>query len=513
MSTMEHQLPALTELKLRLAKIEDLKRAKAVLEWDERVMMPPGGGSVRGEQIASLERARHERFISDEIGNLLEQVKPLEADLPSHSDDAVLIRIARREFEKEILVPPGLSARIALAGSQAEQTWREARRRSDFTLLLPQLNEVLDLKRQYIACFDAPHPYDPLLDEFEPGMKTGTMTELLAQLKAELISLSSALPASDEVDDSCLYGHFPIEHQRALARGILELLPLPPGTWRIDETVHPFATAFATTDLRITTRYSEEFVGTSLFSALHEFGHALYDNGVDPAFERSFLGEPDSLGLHESQSRLWENMVGRSRPFWRWFYPRVQSTFPDQLGRVDMAQFHRAVNKVQPSLIRTEADELTYDLHVILRFELEQEILQERLELHDLPQAWNARIHDYLDLEVTSDAEGVLQDVHWAEGAFGYFPTYSLGNIIRGQLWEAALAALPGLYEQIERGEFGPLREWLRENVHRHGRKLTSREVVEQVTGGPIEVEPYLRYLRERVDEVYGVTVKSRTER
>jgi carboxypeptidase Taq len=494
------------ELKLRLEKIHDLDRAQALLEWDQWTMMPPRGAAARIEQVASLERARHERFGSDEIGRLLEQVRPYEASLPPESDDAALIRVARRDYKKAVRVPAGLQAQITRAAALSEHAWREARERSDFKLLLPRLEEIVELKRRYIDCFDVAHPYDALLDDFEPGMTTAEIERILGELKSQLIPLVSEVAARDgSVDDSCLRGHFPRDRQEALVREILRELPLDAGCWRLDTTTHPFADAMSTTDVRLTTRYSESDLAMSIFTVLHEFGHGLYEAGVDPALERTPLCRPASLGVHESQSRMWENMLGRSLPFWRRFYPRVQAAFSEHLAGRDVDEFHRAVNKVRRSLIRTEADELTYDLHIIIRFELEQEILLGRLALRDLPEAWNERVVSYIGVAVPSDADGVLQDVHWAEGAFGYFPTYSLGNVIAGQLWQALRGALPDLDEQVESGELAPLREWLRENVHRHGHKFTAPEIVERVTGGPIEVGPYISYLNAKFEQIYSL--------
>jgi carboxypeptidase Taq len=498
--------PEYEELKARLAKIHDLDKAKAVLEWEARTTMPPGGASARSEEIASLERARHERFTADEIGSLLEELHPDEERLDPDSDVASLIRVARRDWDKARRIPAALGAQIALVSARAERAWEEARERSDFSLLLPHLEEVVELKLRYAELFDAERVYDPLLDDFEPGMTTAEVERLLEELKSELIPLAAAIAENgEEVDDSCLYGNFPEEQQRELVLDILRSQPLHPGWWRLDPSAHPFASAFSITDVRITTRYSEGSFATSLLSALHELGHALYESGIDRALERTPLCDAPSLGLHESQSRLWENMVGRSRAFWKCFLPRVQTAFPSQLEGVAVEDFYRALNKVRPSLIRTEADEVTYNLHIILRFELEQELFEGKLALKDLPEAWNARVRDYLGLDVPNDAQGVLQDVHWAGGLFGYFPTYAIGNIVSGQIWEAVCTALPDLDEQIEGGEFGPLREWLRESLHRHGRKFTPAETIELAVGGPIDAAPYLRYLREKTGEIYGI--------
>jgi carboxypeptidase Taq len=500
-------MPSVIEdLRIRLAELEDLERARSLLAWDERTMMPQGGGPARSEQIATLERIRHEMLASDELGRLLEELRPHEESLPADSDEAALIRIARRDHEKARRVPADLKAEIARAASRGEHAWLEARASADFEEFLPYLERNVELKLRYSECFEAEHPYDPLLDDYEPGMTTAEASQLLEELKAGIMPLVAAVVESGNgVDDSCLYGDFPAERQERLLHELARELPLPPGTWRLDATAHPFQTAIATTDLRITTRYDERNLAGGLFALLHEAGHALYEGGVDPALERTPLGSPDSLVLHESQSRLLENQVGRNAAFWWHFYPVVQRAFPEALGGVDLRTFHRAVNKVRPSFIRVGADEVTYNLHVILRFELELELVEGVLAVSDLPEAWNERFRGYLGLEVPDDANGVLQDVHWSEGSFGYFPTYSIGNAVSGQLWEAIRAALPDLDDELAHGELGPLREWLREHVHRFGRKLSPAGVLERVVGEPIRVDPYLRYLREKVKETYGV--------
>jgi carboxypeptidase Taq len=369
------------------------------------------------------------------------------------------------------------------------------------------LQKTIELKHQYVECFDTTDSvYDPLLDDFERGTKTAQVKAVFEDLKRALIPLVSVIDErADTVSDACLHGHFPAEKQREFVLGIVTRFGFNPDSWRLDPTVHPFASNSCTTDIRITTRYNENFINAALFGTLHECGHGLYENGVSPKLERTLLCRGASSGMHGSQSRMWENLVGRSRPFWRYFYPHLQAAFPDQFGNVDMEIFYRAINKVQPSFIRVEADEATYNMHIILRFELEQEVMEGKLALRDLPEAWNARMKDYLGIEVPDDSRGILQDVHWSSGLMGYFPTYSLGNIISAQIWEKVLEALPDLHDQFERGEFMALREWLRENLHRHGRKFTPAETLERVVGGPISVQPYVRYLRGKLGEIYGI--------
>jgi carboxypeptidase Taq len=493
---------AYTELKNRLAEAHDLEQARALLFWDERTMMPSKGLGPRTEQLVTLERLRHEKQTSPEVGRLLEELRSYEEGLPRDSDEASLIRVARRDYEKARRVPTELRAEIARAASLGQHAWREARERSDFASFRPTLEKNVELKLRYSECFEPLHVYDALLDDYEQGMTTAEAERVLGELKQEIVPLAAAIAERARgVDDSFLRGHFPRDRQEQLLHEIAKGLPIAPDTWRLDVTAHPFASALAITDIRVTTRYDETDCVTALFCLLHEMGHGLYGAGVDPALERTPLSNPDSLALHESQSRLWENNVGRGRPFWRHFLPLLRSAFPDQLANVDAEAMHRAVNKVQPSLIRVEADEVTYNLHVILRFELEQQIFQQKIDVGDLPDAWNARMHEYLGIEVPDDARGLLQDVHWAEGVFGYFPTYSLGNIVSGQVWEALHRALPDLDEQIERGEFLPLREWLREHLHRHGRKFTPAETLERAVGGPMDVRPYLDYLRRKFAE------------
>ncbi len=501
--------PRFSELRERLGEISDLGRARALLAWDERTKMPRAGIEPRAEQLATLARIRHKLLVSDELGRLIEAAASELGSLPYDSDEASLIRVARRGWEKARRVPADLRAEMTRTSSLAEHAWEEARASSDFEAFLPHLERNVELRRRYAECFDGfegfQHEYDPLLDDFEPGMTTTEVAAILADLRDAIRPLIAAVAESGaSVDDSCLHGEFPLDAQETLARELVAGLPLQEDSWRLDTTVHPFATAISPADLRITTRFDRGYLGTSLWSVLHEAGHAMYENGVPRSLWRSPLASPASLGFHESQSRLWENWVGRSRPYLEHVMPRLRELFPDALGDVDADAIYRAANKVEPSLIRVEADQVTYNLHIILRFELELEIFAGEIELRDLPEAWNARMRDYLGVEVPDDAHGVLQDVHWAGGVFGYFPTYALGNVIAGQLWERIATDIPQVEEGIGRGELVPLRDWLRDNLHRHGNKFMPKELIERVAGGPIDVEPYVAQLRKRAAEIYG---------
>jgi carboxypeptidase Taq len=488
----------LTELKTRLAQISDLQTARGVLEWDQQVVMPPGGARARADHLTTLETLQHDLFTSPEIGRLLDELQPLEESRPDDDLDACLIRVTRRDWEKATRVPTELAAEIAHLTSEAHHVWVAARADSDYATFRPWLDRILELKLRYLGCF-APYeePYDVFLDDFEPGMKTSEVRAIFDRLKPDLIELAAT--ARNYQRQPFTYGPFARDAQHAVSLEVMRAFGCDEPSFRLDPSVHPFCTSFSATDIRLTTRYAEDdLTGHSLFSTMHEAGHGLYERGVDAALARSPLAHGCSSALHESQSRLWENVIGRSLPFWRWFYPRMQAVHPEALGDVSMEQFHAAVNGVRPGFIRVDADEATYGLHIILRFELEQELITGSLSTADLPEAWNARVAEYLGLEVPEDRLGCLQDVHWSFGGFGYFPTYQLGNVISVQVWEQLRADVGDTDAMIERGDFTAIGEWLRETLYVLGRRFTPAETVERVAGGPIDPEPYLRYLGEK---------------
>ena len=493
---------ALTELKLRLAEIADLRRIEKVLSWDLAVWMPPSGAAARGAQLSALEAVAHERFVDQRIGELLDELEPYAESLPYESDDAGLLRVTRRDWERARRIPRELLSELAANAATAYEAWVKARDASDFDSFRPHLERSVELRLRYVECF-APYddPYDVLLDDYEPGMRTDEVRAIFEVLEPALVALVHEHVTDEE--DAFMRGPFPEEVQHELSLELIRRFGFADGDFRLDRTVHPFMTYSGLKDIRITTRYSEHDLN-SIFTAMHECGHGLYQYGVAAALDRTPLETPPgktdfSMALHESQSRLWENVVGRSHPFWRWFYPRVQAAFPTALGGVSLDDFHRAVNRVRPTLIRVDADETTYGLHIILRFQLEQDLVAGRLAVADLPEAWNTRMSELLGLDVPDDASGVLQDVHWCDASFGYFPTYQLGNVLSVQIWEKAREALPDLEEQMERGEFSHLHEWLRENLYALGRKFMPAETIERVAGGPIDPEPYLRYLSDKL--------------
>jgi carboxypeptidase Taq len=516
-------LNAIEDLRTRLGEIGDLSRAASLLAWDERTMMPPAGGEARSEQLATLAKVRHEMFSDDEVGRLLEQAQARigEYPEPGESIDADLVRVVSRDWEKARLVPSSLRAEMARAESAGEQAWVQARQVSDFEILLPHLERNVDLARLYADCYEGfpgfSHPYDPLLDEYEPEMTTAQMRSVLADLREGLVPIvrdatsgdpirgdGDPIPggdgdgARDWIAGDSFHGDFPEARQRELIASMLGELPFPPDSLRLDPTEHPFAITIGRGDVRLTTRYDESNLGMAVFSAMHEAGHGLYEAQQDPALARTPLSKPRSLGLHESQSRLWENWVARRRPYLERLLPRLREAFPGGFDDIDPERLHRDANRVERSLIRIEADEVTYNLHILIRFELELEIFDGDLSLADLPAAWNERYRDYLGLEVPDDARGVLQDVHWSGGAFGYFPTYSLGNVIAGQLWEAMSADLGDLDERIAAGDLASVGDWLGDRVHRHGRRLSPAQILERAGCGELSVEPLLAHLRGR---------------
>jgi carboxypeptidase Taq len=488
---------ALAELKERLGNLTDLKRTEGLLLWDMQVFMPPGGAPTRAAQLATMEEIVHPRVVDDRFGELFEELEPYSSDLPDDSDDACLIRVARRDWERARRVPSELAVEFAQVSAESYDAWVKARADSDFAAFAPWLERVVELRQRYIECY-APYDdaYDVLLEDYEPGMKTSEIREVFSVLGPELRALVAEY-ATDE-EDAFMNGPFPIAAQDALSRELCEAFGATWDQFRLDTTVHPFEITFGLGDIRLTSRYDESDL-LSLFTAMHECGHGLYEWGVSKTLERTPLAAGVSATLHESQSRLWENVVGRSLPFWRWFYPRVQETFPGPLGDVPVEDFHRAVNRVRRSFVRVDADETSYGLHVNLRFELEQELLTGRLAVKDLPDAWNTRFEELIGIAVPNDAVGVLQDAHWSGGGFGYFPTYLLGTVLSVQIWEKAREAIPTIDEQIEQGEFAELHEWLRETIYVLGRKLTPAETIRRAVGGPLSPEPYLTYLREKL--------------
>lgn len=496
-----------TRLREILAEVDDLQRAAALLSWDQQTYMPPSGAEARAEQMSTLDRLAQAAFVQPEVGDLLSALEPWAAGLPYESYEASLIRLARREYEKMVKIPNRLVAELAQATALATDAWVRAKEKADFESFRPQLERVLALTIEKAEALGyAESRYDALLDQFEPGMTAAVVSRVFDGLKARLIPLVQRISERlDRIDDDLLRQPYPVDRQWAFGLEVLQAMGFDLQRGRQDQSPHPFTTSFSSHDVRLTTKLYPEKFAFGLFATIHEGGHGLYEQGIPWELRRTPLAGAASLGVHESQSRLWENVIGRSRAFWQHFLPRLAQTFPEQLGRTDLEAFYRAVNRVQPSLIRVEADEVTYTLHIFVRFELEQKLIAGDLAIADLPAAWNERMRAYLGVEPGNAREGVLQDVHWSLGLIGYFPTYALGNLLSVQLYNRAAAERPEIPGEIAAGQFSALREWMKAQVHVHGAKLTPQELVRRATGQELQSEPYLHYIEAKYRDLYDL--------
>ncbi len=493
------------QLKTRMQEIWDLSKAQAVLSWDRQTKMPPKGAVARTRQTSTLSRIIHERITSPKVGQLLEDLTPWLVELDFDSDEAALIRLAKREYRQRTAVPTELVIAQAKAGGEANVAWIKARAENDFASFVPHLERMFELAQKYAACFpEVEHPYDALLDQYEPGMTVETVSRIFNEVKGPQSELIKAINESNiKIDDSLLKQHYPQDKQLAAAQDAIQILGYDLERGRLDLTTHPFATSFSVDDVRITTRVYEDFLNACLFASMHETGHALYELGISPQFEGLPLARGTSSGVHESQSRLFENLIGRSQAFSSYLFPILQQYFPAQLGNADVEQYYQAINNVTPSFIRVEADEVSYNLHIILRFEIELGVLNGDIPIKELPEAWSEKFQTYLGVTPSNDSEGVLQDVHWSWGLIGHFTSYAMGNIIASQWWHQMAKDIPNQDELMAEGNITPIREWLIDNVHRHGKKYLPTELIQRVTGGPIDTAPYLAYLRAKYRALY----------
>ena len=485
-----------------IAEIGRLEAIEYLLDWDQQTYMPPNGVDFRAKTIAMIAALKHERQIDPVIGDVLSQVT--ENGDPIRSTN---IREARRFYDRAVKVPTKLVKEIAHTSALARSAWVKARQDSDFAAFVPHLSKLLDLRRQQAECIGYEGEiYDALLDEFEPGARTAEVAAIFADLRKQLVPLVRAIAdAPTRPDSSILRRNYPRAAQERMARRFATEMGFNFESGRLDVSVHPFCTSIGAQDVRITTRYHENFLPTAVFGVMHEAGHGLYEQGFLPEHAFTPAGRFVSLGIHESQSRMWENQVGRSRPFWERHFGWAQELFPESLGDVSLDAFYGAINTVAPSLIRVEADEVTYNLHIVVRFELERDLLSGKLEVTDIPDAWNARMADLVGVRPPNDREGCLQDVHWSMGVFGYFPTYALGNLYAAQFFAAARRAIPDLDDRIRNGDLKALLEWLRTNIHRHGMRYRANELCKEVTGQPLSIKPFMDYVKGKFEPIYGL--------
>lgn len=495
---------AYSHLMERVKDIGRLESIEALLDWDQETLMPTHGVDARAQQIALLAGIAHEKLIADDMRSLLDQAQIDENDYVAQTN----LRETRRKVERKSKIPTKLVKEIAHSATLAKQAWADARESSDYSLFAPHLKTLIDLKKQVADCIGYEQErYDALIDEYEPGARSRDIEALFAELRAATVSLLDKLQASSNTPDaSILARHYPRNLQEQLSQKMADALHFDFSSGRADVTVHPFCTTIGGAgDVRITTRYQEDFLPSAMFGTMHEVGHGLYEQGLLKEHMFTPMGEAVSLGIHESQSRMWENMVGRGRAFWNYHYHDVQKMFRESLGDVSLDTFYEAINTVSPSFIRVEADELTYNLHIVLRFEIERALFRDELDVDDIPAAWNEKMQQMLGVTPPNDREGCLQDIHWSMAGFGYFSTYALGNLYAAQFFEQANQDIPDLQERIAANDHRPLLNWLRDNIHQHGQRYRAGELVENVTGKPLTIKPFMKYVTDKFSQVYGM--------
>jgi carboxypeptidase Taq len=487
-------------------ELSTLNSCEALLGWDERTYMPRGGADARSNQVALLSGMIHERFTSPHIDDLISTAEGSDLVADSGSPEAAVIREVRREYDKAVKLPKDLVEDLARVTTLAQGVWAEAREKSDFAVFLPKLKEVIDLKhRQAEAYGYDTEPYDALIDDYEPYATVKTISEVFAKLREELVPLVEAIVDSGKRPDmSIIENDYPTDLQRKFGQEASAAIGFDYSNGRLDVTTHPFCSGIAPGDCRITTRYNPKHLGQAFFGTLHESGHGIYEQGLPAEQYGTPLAESVSLGIHESQSRMWENLVGRGKPFWEHFYPKAQATFPALKG-VAFDDFYFAVNNVEPSFIRVEADEVTYNLHILLRFEVERDLFRGKIKAEELPKVWNEKFVEYFGLTPENDAIGCMQDIHWSAGLFGYFATYALGNLYASQFFAKAKEELPNLEKEFAKGEFSNLKDWLRKNIHSHGKRYRAGELVQRITGKPLDHRPMMAYLKSKFGELYGI--------
>ncbi len=490
-----------------IKQIALLGSCASVLGWDKQTYMPKGGAGHRAEQLALLVGMIHERATAPQIGDYLAEIENSDLVSDPYSEAAVNVRELRRDYDRAIKLPRSLVEELARVATISQQVWREAREKSDYALFQPHLKKILDLKYQQVrALGNGETPYDTLLDDYEPGETSENLTRVFSGLRDELVELVGAIAESGKKpDENILTRTYPIDQQEAFGKIAAAQIGFNFDNGRLDITTHPFCSGIGPGDTRLTTRYNTHHFSESFFSIMHEAGHGIYDQGLNDEYYGTPMGSSISLGIHESQSRMWENFVGRSEAFWAHFYPKVQAAFPDALSDVSERDFYGAINTIAPSFIRVEADEATYNLHIMLRFELEQALINGGLKAEDVPGVWNETFEKYLGITPPDDTQGCLQDIHWSGGGIGYFPTYALGNLYAAQFFEQARQEVGDLDAQFAEGVFDPLKNWLTEKIYSQGQRYRANELIEVVTGKPLSHEPLMRHLRAKYEPLYGI--------
>jgi carboxypeptidase Taq len=487
-------------LRARMEELRDLAGVVGLASWDQETYLPKKAEAARASQLATLQGLYHERLVDPRLGDWLA------AASPATDDEAAMVRVLARERDRAVKVPGALVKALAEAQGHAVGAWKEAREAEDYARFEPHLARLLGLRREMADAWGHDgERYDALLEAYEPGMRSARLGPVLAGLREKLVPLVAAIDAKPKPRAVFAGKTFPADAQWDFTMELLVAMGFDLEAGRQDKSTHPFTGGTHLSDVRLTTRLFEALPLSSVFSTIHEGGHGLYEQGFDPAHARTTLAQAPSMGMHESQSRLWENIVGRGRPFWTHFFPRYRARFPAQLEGVSLDDFLREVNRVECSLVRVEADEVTYNLHIVLRFELELELLRGSLDAKALPEAWNAKTKALLGLDVPSLKQGVLQDIHWAFGEFGYFPTYALGNLYAASLWKALTRAVPDVEASIAAGDLSPVRAWLREHVHRQGYRFDAEALVTRVTGAGLTDADFIDSLRVKYGALYGM--------
>ena len=497
----------INELKKRLLEISYLASISRLLNWDQEINLPAKGADYRAASISELSAILHTKLLNLDTDNLLTKLKKEVDGQKIKGQGAIIVNETWRSFDRERKLPEAFVRELAEVSSKAQTVWIEARKKNDFLMFLPWLTKIVKLKRKeakYVGYNFS--PYDALIDQYEPDMTTAKAEKILNDLKDFLVPFLKQIKESKQkINSKVLIGNFPIEKQILFNKKVLAKLGFDFEAGRLDTSVHPFADSLHPHDVRITSRYSLNDIFYSVSSTIHEAGHALYEQGLLAEHFGTPLAEPISLGIHESQSRFWENMIGKSLPFWKHLYPSLKKDFPDAFKKLSLDDFYKAINKVEPSLIRTESDEVTYNLHIILRFEIEKGMIEGTINLKDLPKIWNAKMKEYFGIEVPTDSLGILQDVHWSGGGIGYFPTYSLGNLYSAQFYEAMKKDIPDLSKKVSKGDFIVIREWLRKNIHVSGKTYTAESLVKKITGENLDSKYFTDYLIEKYTKIYNL--------